>query len=125
VILDTNAVSALLDGDSGFESIAKRRAHAAIPIPVVGEYLFGLRSSKLQRSLAADFRQLLRIARVLSADVETAEVYADIRSTLRRVGRPIPENDLWIAPLAVQHDLPLVSRDTHFDAVAGVTRVGW
>jgi len=48
-----------------------------------------------------------------------------VRDELKRSGRPIPGNDLWIAALARQHALPLLSRDRHFDLVPGVQRIGW
>jgi predicted nucleic acid-binding protein len=48
-----------------------------------------------------------------------------VRSELRDRGRPIPVNDVWIAALARQHTLPILSRDTHFDEVAGIQRIGW
>ena len=57
-------------------------------------------------------------------DEGTAEAYADVRDELKRSGRPIPGNDLWIAALARQHALPLLSRDRHFDFVPGIKRVG-
>jgi predicted nucleic acid-binding protein len=62
---------------------------------------------------------------VLAVDHVTAARYATIRQALRERGRPIPSNDAWIAALALQHGLPLLSRDTHFDVVPGVHRVGW
>ena len=51
--------------------------------------------------------------------------YAGLRVALRRSGRPIPANDAWIAALALQHRLPILSRDEHFDVVAGVERTAW
>jgi len=62
---------------------------------------------------------------VPAVDRGTADEYAEIRSELKRAGRPIPGNDLWIAALARQHALPLLSRDRHFDLVPGLKRVGW
>jgi predicted nucleic acid-binding protein len=55
----------------------------------------------------------------------TALAYARLRAALRRSGRPIPANDAWIAALALQHRLPVLSRDEHFDVVAGLERKGW
>ncbi len=49
----------------------------------------------------------------------------DVRVGLKRTGRPIPANDAWIAALALQHGLPVLSRDRHFDAVPGLERAGW
>ncbi|MEM9595846.1 MAG: PIN domain-containing protein [Acidobacteriota bacterium] len=48
-----------------------------------------------------------------------------MREELRTQGRPIPENDVWIAALARQHDEPVVSRDRHFEAVQGLRVVAW
>jgi tRNA(fMet)-specific endonuclease VapC len=61
----------------------------------------------------------------LDCDLETARVYAGIRNALRLAGRPIPENDLWIASIALQHNLTLVARDKHFQEVPGLTTVTW
>jgi tRNA(fMet)-specific endonuclease VapC len=63
--------------------------------------------------------------RVLRVDEGTAEQYAEVRDALKRSGRPIPGNDVWIAALARQYALPLLTRDQHFDFVPGLERVGW
>ena len=62
---------------------------------------------------------------ILDITSETSSVYAEIRYELRLAGQPIPENDLWIAALARQHRLPVLTNDAHFDQVSGVQRVGW
>ena len=51
--------------------------------------------------------------------------HSSIRTELKKAGTPIPSNDVWIAALCRQHSLPLVSRDRHFDCVAGIKRVEW
>lgn len=56
---------------------------------------------------------------------ETALPYADLRTTLNQFGRPIPANDAWIAALAIEHKLPVLSQDVHFDGVPQVRRIGW
>jgi predicted nucleic acid-binding protein len=61
----------------------------------------------------------------LAVDGDTADRYAEVRGELKQSGRPIPSNDLWIAALARQHALPLLSRDEHFDSVPGLRRIGW
>ena len=55
----------------------------------------------------------------------TASVYAGVRTALKEQGTPVPANDAWIAALALQHGLPVASRDVHFDVVPGVRRLGW
>jgi len=62
---------------------------------------------------------------VLAITSETSRIYADIRHELRAAGQPIPENDLWIAALARQHALPILTNDAHFDHVFGLERISW
>ena len=67
----------------------------------------------------------LLLFRVLQVDEETSSHYAAIRLELKATGSPIPANDAWIAALARQHRLPIVSRDVHFDRVKDVERRSW
>src|SRR5260370_474408 len=60
--------------------------------------------------------------RVVSPDVQTTHFYADLYSLLRKKGRPVPTNDLWIAAIVLQHDLILFARDKHFDHIPGLAR---
>ena len=61
----------------------------------------------------------------LVCDAQTSEHYGELKSSLRRQGTPIPENDLWIAASAVQHSLTLVSRDVHFDSIPDLELERW
>jgi tRNA(fMet)-specific endonuclease VapC len=125
LILDTNAVSALLTGD---EAISRRldtvdRHH--LPLPAIAEYRYGLLGLRNPTRLQALFRRLEAESITLCPDRETAETYAAIRHELKQSGQPIPSNDLWIAALARQHSIEIVSHDPHFDAVEGIQRIGW
>lgn len=62
---------------------------------------------------------------ILPADRETAEVYARIKQGLRSKGRPIPDNDLWIAATAIQHGVALLNRDAHFDEIDELASETW
>ena len=62
------------------------------------------------------------IATITSA---TADTYADIRLELKRLGTPIPPNDVWVAALARQHDLPVLTNDSHFDLVDQIKRIAF
>ncbi len=125
MILDTNAVSALLWGDPALaERLADAHRHH-IPVIVIGEFRYGLLRSRHRRSLGLLLDSLVRESMVLRIDETTAHTYAEVREELREHGRPIPENDVWIAALARQHEEPVVSRDEHFDAVRRLHRVGW
>jgi len=123
VILDTNALSAFFEGDSSLEKALSRTQHLFLPVIVLGEYRFGLLRSKKRRLIEAALSKLERAATVLSVEPETVSPYAEIRDRLKTVGNPIPSNDVWIAALAMQHQLPIVSRDAHFDAIPRIRRV--
>jgi len=125
VILDTNALSAMADGNAELEPVLRRATEAAVPAIVLGEYRYGIRRSRDRSRYEQWLPVVLAGCRVLAVDEGTAEHYAEIRDELKRRGRPIPANDVWIAALARQHKLPLLSRDKHFDFVPGLTRIGW
>ena len=125
MILDTNAVSSLLEGELSLErQLAGSEGHH-LPAIVIGEYLFGISQSTTRRRLESLFRQLIRESILLDVDQQTGEYYAHIRLELKQKGRPIPDNDIWIAALARQYNLSVISRDAHFDAVDGLDLLSW
>jgi predicted nucleic acid-binding protein len=125
MILDTNALSAFVDGDAGVGEVLRRQARAAIPVIVLGEFRYGIAESRHRNAYEAWLESQLSYFDVLAVTEETAIAYAALRVALRRSGRPIPANDAWIAALALQHRLPVLSRDQHFDAVPNIQRQGW
>ena len=125
LILDTNAVSALFAGDPPLAEVLASEDRIHLPVIVIGEYLYGLARSRDRGRLGRLLDMLIHESDVLEVDVGTASHYATLREELRLRGRPIPENDVWIAALARQHDLPIVSRDDHFDEVANLRRWSW
>jgi tRNA(fMet)-specific endonuclease VapC len=125
VILDTNAVSALADGDSALARVLADVARFTLPVIVIGEFRFGLARSRHRERYERWLASLVTVSAVADVDLDTATHYARLRDELRTAGRPIPSNDTWIAALAVQHGLPVVSRDEHFDQVDQVRRIQW
>ncbi len=125
MILDTNGLSAVADGDLTIEPVLREASDIAVPVIVLGEFRYGIRQSRGRARYEQWLAESIPSWRVLRVDEETAERYAEIRDELKRAGRPIPANDLWIAALARQHAQPLLSRDQHFDFVARLKRIGW
>ena len=125
MILDTNGLSALADGESALEPILRDAAQVAIPVIALGEYRYGISLSRNRAHYEEWLAEYLPAFRVLDVDERTAVAYSALRTELRKAGTPIPSNDAWIAALCRQHSLPLLSRDRHFDAVRGITRVAW
>jgi tRNA(fMet)-specific endonuclease VapC len=125
VIVDTNALSAMAEAEPRVASEVGKAQLIAIPVIVLGEYLFGVAQSRRRIQYEQWINGNLRHLRVLDVTAETASRYADVRLELKRSGTPIPANDIWIAALCRQHSLPLLSQDRHFDRVVGIRRVGW
>lgn len=125
MILDTNAVSALLVGDSALGEVLAENERHHLPVIVIGEYRYGLLGSRFRTRLQGLLETLIRESLVLRVDEPTAALYAQVRDELRQKGRPIPENDIWIAALARQYRQPVVSRDGHFDEVPDLRRLAW
>ena len=125
MILDTNALSAIAEAEPHAVAAFSQAQAIAIPVIVLGEYMFGIAQSRRRMEYEKWVRHVLRTFLVLNVGTETAVKYAEVRSELKRSGRPIPSNDMWIAALCRQHALPLMSRDRHYDSVEGLRRVGW
>jgi tRNA(fMet)-specific endonuclease VapC len=125
MILDTNALSAAADDDPGVIALLARAEEMAIPVIVLGEYRHGIAQSRHRASYESWLTGLLDDCMVLDINEPTTHHYAEITLELKRKGKPIPTNDIWIAALCRQHGLPLLSQDRHFDLVAGTQRIEW
>jgi len=125
VILDTNAISAWCDGESALLAVLPTDRPIFLPAIALGEYRFGIRVARDRKTREVWLAQVEAVVVVLEVNAETARFYAEVRDELRRASTPIPENDVWIAAIARQHDLPVATRDAHFDRVAGLRRFSW
>jgi len=125
MILDTNAISDLLAGNSTLSRILGKSVRHHLPVIALGEYRYGLARSKKKKPLEDLLTRLEEESIILSPDSKTASHYATIRHELKVKGRPIPENDIWISALCRQHKLEIASRDNHFDNVNGLKRKIW
>lgn len=125
MILDTNALSAWAEGHVGVEMPLRSADRLVVPSVVLGEFFFGIRQSRLRRRYEDWLTRYLPLTEIATITSATADAYADIRLELKRSGTPIPPNDAWIAALARQHDLAVLSNDHHFNAVARVRRIAF
>lgn len=122
VLFDTSAYSALLAGHADVGEVAHTAEEIYVNPIVLGElqagFLHGSRRRK-NLDLLAQFLSSPRVA-VLDVTAATTDRYALIVDALRRVGTPIPTNDVWIAATAMEHGLRVVTMDPHFLSVQGV-----
>lgn len=125
VLVDTNVVIAYFRGDKVVHPHFAGVTPVYLPWVVLGELHFGAQRAQRRLEQLAYIHDLLKYAVVLFADQDTTEVYGQVKAELARLGKPIPDNDLWIAAVARQHDLPLATRDAHFEQVPGLKTVAW
>ncbi len=125
MILDTNGLSALAEGEPSLEPLLRKAEQIAIPVIVLGEYRYGVSHSRNRQRYEQWIEESLKGFRILEIERRTAVLYAAVRTELRKAGTPIPSNDVWIAALCRQHALPILTRDLHFDLVAGIRRIAW
>ena len=125
LLLDTNIVIALFAGDEQVTTRLREAREVFVPSIVIGELNYGARKSGRSRENLDRVNSFASGSAVLACDVVTASYYGEVKASLQQKGKPIPENDIWIAALALQHELVLVSRDDHFDWVGNLKKVAW
>lgn len=118
-LLDTNAAIALIEKQPGIEALLND-AELVLSTIVLGELYYGAERSARVSANMHDVELLSSKATLLGCDSITARHYGRIFQQLRSRGRPIPQNDVWIAATAMQHDLTLLTRDAHFEHVDGL-----
>jgi tRNA(fMet)-specific endonuclease VapC len=124
-LLDTNIIIALFAGEAVVGDQIRQAQELFVPSIALGELYYGaIRSNQKQENLNR-LQQFVVANVILECDEETAEWYGHIKAQLARKGRPIPENDIWIAAIAKQYNLTLVSRDGHFDEIGDLYMQEW
>ncbi|MCB0597628.1 MAG: type II toxin-antitoxin system VapC family toxin [Lewinellaceae bacterium] len=117
IALDTNAAIDLLNGKSEVTELLKGFDLIFLPVTVVGELLFGAKNSSRKKENLLNFRNFIESCEVLDTNGLIAEEYSDIRMNLKEKGRPIPENDIWIAAICRSNSIPIITRDKHFKLI--------
>lgn len=123
-LLDTNKLADFFRGDAIVSKALERAVEVWVPFIALAEAKAGFLGGRQRTENEAALHAFLQQPGVgtLYADHETTDVYARLFAQLRRAGTPIPANDIWIASLAVQHHLTLLTRDKHFEKVPQVLR---
>ena len=124
-VLDTNIITAWIKGEKIIAEKVEKANAVYIPIIVLGELYYGASySTHVQKNIGV-IKKLTNRYKLLLLDEATSIEYGKIKSTLRKKGLPIPENDIWIAAIALRNKLPLVTRDGHFNDVSGLKLIAW
>lgn len=124
VLVDTNVIIAFFSGE---KAVVQHLTESELYVSstVLGELHYGARKSAHVAANQARIEEFAASVTVLSCDADTARQYGEVKDRLRSKGRPIPENDIWIAACALQHGLPLATRDDHFRDVDALRVETW
>jgi tRNA(fMet)-specific endonuclease VapC len=124
-LLDTNIIIALFADEVAVKNSLIQADEVFVPSIAVGELCYGAKKSERSKENLERIEELIANSTVLGCDTQTARHYGDVKNKLRLKGRPLPENDIWIAALALQYNLTLVPRDGHFQEIENLLTVAW
>lgn len=124
-LLNTNAIIALQRENGALKALLAPASDVFLPVIAVGELYFGAYKSQRVEEIRRAVASFIANRVVLKVDTDTTDVFGQVKQQLRAKGRPIPENDIWIAALAIQYDLTLVSNDEHFSELGNLTWRSW
>lgn len=112
--LDSNVIIDLFRGNKEIKEFIKEDNFVFVPVIVLGELLFGAENALNPNKHFKQVNDFILDYKIFNIDLETAKIYADIKAKLKKSGKPIPDNDIWIAALTIQHNFILVTNDAHF-----------
>lgn len=120
--VDTSAYSRFQLGDRQATELIDAAEWVGMPAIALGELWSGFRLGARREQNEAVLREFLAnpVVEVLDVDEEVGRHYADIVADLRKAGRPLPTNDIWIAATAARAGATVLSADEHFTAIARV-----
>ncbi|MDJ0678259.1 MAG: type II toxin-antitoxin system VapC family toxin [Xenococcaceae cyanobacterium MO_167.B52] len=124
-LLDTNIIIALFADEANIKTHLAKTEEVFIPSIAVGELYYGANKSQRVTENLAKIENFVLNNVILSCDAQTSRYYGEVKNSLRIKGRPLPENDIWIAAITIQYDLILVTRDAHFNEVKSLKVVNW
>jgi tRNA(fMet)-specific endonuclease VapC len=125
ILLDTSVIIDVFANNSAAIRLLSGADQVFLPAIALGELFYGAEGSKRPEEGRAQVREFAAANAVLSCDEATAQFYGQIKNGLRAKGRPLPENDIWIAAVARQHGLTLVTRDAHFREIDDLALLAW
>jgi tRNA(fMet)-specific endonuclease VapC len=127
LLLDSNAYSAMVRGRSEITDRVRQAEEVLLSLVVMGELLFGFHNGSRYQENRQILDEFLRNpnVRVVTLTPLTADRFGEIFMSLRRKGKPIPTNDIWIAAQAIETQSNLLSSDPHFGAIEGLSWISF
>ena len=117
VALDTNQAIKVLNAAENTGQWVWHYEIVVLPVTVVGELYYGALNSAHAAKNCDRVRHFVSHCEVRTVEEKTSKIYADIRRELKIKGKPIPENDIWIAAICIGGNLTLATGDLHFEHI--------
>lgn len=125
VMLDTTVVVGYFRRDPALHKKIDQVGDVYLPLVVLGELFYGAYKSANPIKMLAQVKEFLSGCILVYPNQTTADLYGQIKTELAVAGKPIPQNDLWVAAAAKELDLPLATRDQHFSWISGLSVLSW
>lgn len=123
--IDSNIAIRYLNNDTNVVQKVLGMTTIVLPVVVIGELLFGAENSARPIENLSRYLQFIDACVVVSMGKQTAEFYSKVRHSLKQKGRPIPDNDIWIATQCLENEWKLATDDEHFAYVDGLVVEKW
>ncbi|MBC8526541.1 MAG: type II toxin-antitoxin system VapC family toxin [Candidatus Cloacimonetes bacterium] len=124
ILLDTNILISFFNGNIEYKNRLEK-LRIFVPTIVFGKLYFGAEESKNRLQNLKKIDEFKKYCIVLDVDDYTAKIYGKVKSKLKKRGKPIPENDIWIASIAIENNLLLATQDSHFENVENIKIENW
>ena len=124
-LLDTNIIIGLLKREASILEAVPAASELFVPVIALGELYFGAARSSRPIANRAVLDQFVDGRIILFCDLLVAREYGRLKSELKGQGTPLPENDMWIAAIALRYGLTVASRDRHFREIEGLAVESW
>ena len=124
-LLDSNIIIAIFKGNKSFAEKISNEEVIFLPCIVLGELYTGVNRVLDKNKHLKILSEFLQLCKVVNIDSTTAKFYGETMAALHERGKPIPTNDVWIASIAIQNNLTLISNDKHFKDIPNLKIINW
>ena len=119
-LLDTNIIVDLFQGNEKTRHQIEEVKETIISVITLGELYYGAENSQRKEKHLKELIKFNKICKVIEIDNQIAKRYGMIKKELKKIGKPIPENDIWIAATTIEHKLTIITKDRHFSLIDGI-----
>jgi len=122
-LIDSNAIIDYLRGKNSFLVDLIQNQSVFVSVIVIGELFYGAENAIQIKKHLSQINEFVSKITIVEVTIETSKIYGKIRANLKKQGTPIPENDIWIAAIALQNNYTLVTNDKHFKNVKNIKTI--